>query len=124
MACSGCIPTQSSLISCGIVHSENTFTSYFHGGLCCHGSQASSLTPTLGSSLATSAHLTAEVHLATERRLAPRGNITLRRADLPVPSNLHALLLLGLLLESGENSSYSFISFSFSRPQALNEHLL
>ena len=83
-------PKESSLISSGIVDSEETFSSHFHRGLCCSRSQASSLTISSvhhpsencwASHLPHLSILLSVVCLATERRFASYRSITFRQAD-------------------------------------------
>lgn len=100
-------PKESSLISSGIVDSEETCSSHFHRGLCCWRSQASSLTISSvhhpnencwASHLPHLSMLLSVVCLATEKWFASYRSITFRQADFNCTVfGLHALLLLDLL---------------------------
>ena len=83
-------PKESSLISSGIVDSEETFSSHFHRDLCCSRSQATSLTISSvhhpsencwASHLPHLSILLSVVCLATERRFASYRSVTFRQAD-------------------------------------------
>lgn len=124
-------PKESSLISSGIVDSEETFSSHFHRSSCCWRSQASSLTissmqcPREDGSASHLPHLSI---LSSVVCLAPYRSITFRQADSNCTAVWFTCFITSWLIRIWSNDRneaiiHFFFFFSLIHSQTLNEHL-